>query len=166
MPFPGSFRLGRNLVFSAQVSFLFRILRVRGCIRGRALFFEALSGRVGAVGRLHPYSISIGIVGGRAGRLRPCSLVIVLGGIAPDLLRDGGAPPQDHGPGEGGRHPFLFILVSFLFDFLMPSPPSFRLGRNPILPPQVSFGVRPDGDVTRAQVVFFCKIFGWPAGFP
>ena len=48
----------------------------------------------------------------------------------------------------------------------MPSPPSFRLGRNPILPPQVSFGVRPDGGVTRAQVVFFCKIFGWPAGFP
>ena len=81
MPFPGSFRLGRNLVFSAQVSFLFRILRVRGCIRGRALFFEVLSGRVGAVGRLHPYSISIGIVGGRAGRLRPCSLGLSLEGL-------------------------------------------------------------------------------------
>ena len=29
----------------------------------------------------------------------------------------------------------------------MTSPSSFRLGRNPILPPQVSFGVRPDGEV-------------------
>ena len=54
------------------------------------------------------------------------------------------------GPGDVVRRPFIFILVSFLFDYLMPSPPSFRLGRNPILPPQVSFGVRPDGGVTRA----------------
>ena len=29
----------------------------------------------------------------------------------------------------------------------MTSPSSLRLGRNPILPPQVSFGVRPDGEV-------------------
>ena len=51
------------------------------------------------------------------------------------------------GPGDVVRRPFIFILVSFLFDYLMPSPPSFRLGRNPILPPQVSFGVRLDGGV-------------------
>ena len=52
-----------------------------------------------------------------------------------------------NGPGDVVRCPFIFILFSFLFDFLMPFPPSFCLGRNPILPPQVSFGVRPDGGV-------------------
>ena len=56
-------------------------------------------------------------------------------------------PPQDYGSRDVVRRPFIFILVSFLFDFLMTSPPSFRLGRNPILPPQVSFGVRPGGGV-------------------
>ena len=34
-------------------------------------------------------------------------VVIVLGGITPDLLRDGSAPPQDHGPGDVVRHPYL-----------------------------------------------------------
>ena len=56
-------------------------------------------------------------------------------------------PRQDYGSGDMGRCPFKFILVSFLFDFLMTSPPAFRLGRNPFLPPQVSFGVRPHGGV-------------------
>ena len=141
MPFPGSFCLGHNLVFSAQVSFLFCILRVRGCIRGRALFFEIAGGS--AVGRLRPYSISIGMDRRRAGwpaasllpRDRPWR------DCAGSFAGWRRAPAGSRAGGRGTSSLFMFILFSFLFDFLI----------CPLL---------------LALAVFFCKIFGWPAVFP
>merc|ERR1740121_2197210 len=71
------------------------------------------------------------------------------GGAPPrDLWRADGVPSWDRWRGETRhflrylrragpilpRRSFVFILVYFLFEFLIPFPPSFSPGRNPIIP--------------------------------
>ena len=63
-------------------------------------------------------------------------------------------------PGGLVRGPIIFIiLTSFLFEFLIPFPSSFCLGRNPIFLWQISFifSVRPAGGVHRQASGFLLR---------
>ena len=81
-----------------------------------------------------------------------------------------GAPPRDHEPRTTWyvvpSHFSSICRRFFSVRVSIPFPSSFRLGRNPILSPQVSFGVRTAGAYIRGRAVFFWEIFGGPAVFP
>ena len=77
-----------------------------------------------------------------------CALWRTVGAPPRDLPQAGGVPRWDRWRGETRhfirclrragpilpRRSFVFIQVYFLFEFLIPFPPSFSLGRNPIIP--------------------------------